>query len=88
VSVPADRQVIGAVHSQSVVFAGQNSSSQGQLSYGGWTTITSTYDFYYYYALQNPDLSYGNRTSIPVASSAANVTDAWRGCQVVGVNAS
>jgi len=84
VSVPWDRQFIGAAHSTFITFAGQNAQAQGQVTFGGWTLITPTFDFYYVYASQNPDGSDGNRINIPVASSAVNTI----GCAIVGVNAS
>jgi hypothetical protein len=89
VNVPADRQVFGSADSVSSLrhFSGQNAHAQGQVSYGGWTIITPTYDFYFEYALRGADPNGGWDYYRKVASSAANI-DSWPGgCQVVGVNA-
>jgi hypothetical protein len=86
--VPANRQVFGATHSSNATFSGQNAKSQGQLTYGGWTIITSTYDFWWVYsALQTNGNGQGAQL-VPAATSAANITQWPGGCTIQGVNAS
>ena len=84
VNVPVERQVWGATHSGLTgTFSGQNNRAQGQLTYRGWTIITPTYDFWFYYTVDN-----GNgilQFYIPTATSAANWNQWPGGCTIQGV---
>ncbi|MEI6689740.1 MAG: pentapeptide repeat-containing protein [Thermoleophilia bacterium] len=87
-NVPADSQVIGTVQSDDnskVHMNGQNAQGTGQLSYGYYTLVTPTYAWWKTYGLL--DLNGAERYTLPVTTSAANVTQWPGGCTIVGVNA-
>jgi uncharacterized protein YjbI with pentapeptide repeats len=87
-NVPADSQVIGTVQSDDnskVQMNGQNAQGTGQLSYGYYTLVTPTYLWWKTYGLL--DLNGAERYTLPVATSAANVTQWPGGCTIVGINA-
>ena len=88
VNVPADSQVIGAVQSDDnskVHMNGQNAQGTGQLSYGYYTIVTPTYAWWKTYGLL--DLNGAERYTLPVTTSAVNVTQWPGGCTIVGINA-
>ena len=88
VNVPADRQVFGTADSDSSLlhFSGQNAQAQGQVSYGDWTIITPSYDWYFEYALRGADPNPNWDYYRVVSTSAANASKWPGGCAIVGIN--
>ena len=88
VNVPGDSQIIGTVQSDDnskVRMNGQNAQGTGQLSYGYYTLVTPTYAWWKTYGLL--DLNGAEQYTLPVTTSAVNVTQWPGGCTIVGVNA-